>query len=96
MTEVYEYEIGARITQELEQHGPCTLETLAHRLPNCSWNQMFMAIDRLSREGVIILQPQAPFQYLVSLAPTHKHALHFDSIRRVAGALQEGRGSYER
>ncbi len=90
------YEIGVLITQELEQHGPCTLEALAHNLPTCGWNQVFMAVDALSRDGAITLQPQARFQYLVSLAPTHKHALHFDSIRRVAGALQEGRGSYER
>ena len=74
------YQIGSLITQELEQQGPCTLEILAHKLSTCSWNQVFMAIDTLSREGAITLQPHARFQYLVSLAPAHQHPLqHFDS-----------------
>lgn len=90
------YEIGSLITRELEQQGPCTLETLAHRLGTCTWNQVFMAVDALSREGAITLQPQAPFQYLVSLTPTHTHALHFDSIRSVPPTLHRGPGSYER
>lgn len=60
--------INALILQELEQHGPCTLETLTTTLPFCSWNQLFMAIDTLSREGALLLQLQARSQYLVSLA----------------------------
>ena len=90
------YEIGSLITRELEQQGPCTLEALAHKLPACSWNQVFMAVDALSRDGAITLQPYTRFQYLVSLAPTPQHALYFDSIRNVAGVLPVSRGSYER
>lgn len=60
--------INALIIRELEQHGPCTIETLTTTLPSCSWNQLFMAIDTLSREGALLLQLQARSQYLVSLA----------------------------
>lgn len=60
--------IGALIIHELEQEGPCTIETLTARLPYCSWNQLFMAIDALSREGALLLQLHARAQYLVSLA----------------------------
>lgn len=60
--------IGALILHELEHHGPCTIETLTTSLPYCSWNQLFMAIDSLSREGALLLQLQARSQYLVSLA----------------------------
>ena len=53
------YETAALIIQELEQQGSCTLDTLAYRLPTCSWNQVFMAVDVLSREGTITLHPRA-------------------------------------
>ena len=74
------FEIGSLITQELAQQGPCTLETLVYKLSTCSWNQVFFAIDTLSREGAITLQPHARFQYLVSLAPVYSSALQH-SIR---------------
>ena len=55
MTELYETE--ALIIRELEQQGPCTLDALAYRFPACTWNQIFIAVDALSREGTISLQP---------------------------------------
>lgn len=85
-------EIGTLITHELEQHGPCTLEALAYKLPTCSWNQVFMAVDALSRNGAIILQPQDRFHYLVSLAPSHRRIVHFDPIRNVTGASAKRSG----
>lgn len=60
--------VCALILHELEHYGPCTIETLTSTLPHCSWNQLFMAIDTLSREGALLLRPQARSQYLVSLA----------------------------
>lgn len=61
-------QVGSLITRELAQQGPCTWEALVSKLSACSWNQLFVAIDALSREGTIILQPQGRFQYLVGLA----------------------------
>ncbi|MCC2642441.1 MAG: uncharacterized protein K0S45_2854 [Nitrospira sp.] len=63
--------IPALITQELKQHGPCTFETLLNRLPICTWNQVFVAVDGLSRNGTVILQPYARFEYMLSMAPLH-------------------------
>lgn len=95
MTELYE--IRAFIIRELEQQGPCTLDTLAYRLPTCTWNQVFMAVDALSREGTITLQPHARFQYLVSLTSVHTQPLHhFNPGRRVAEIRQSASGSYGR
>ena len=42
--------VGTRILHELEQRGACTIEALTAILPSCSWNQVFMAVDTLSRE----------------------------------------------
>ena len=46
-----ESEIAQVVLQELEQRGNCTMEELIHNLPEYSWNQVFTAVDRLSREG---------------------------------------------
>ena len=50
------------------------MDTLASTLSTCSWNQVFMAVDTLSREGAITLHPYARFQYLVSLTPARPYA----------------------
>ena len=87
MTELYETE--ALIIRELEQQGPCTLDALAYRLPACTWNQIFMAVDALSREGTISLQPRAHCQYLVSLVSVRTHALRrVDLDRPIADTRQ--------
>ena len=91
------YETAALMIQELEQQGPCTLDTLAYRLPTCSWNQVFMAVDVLSREGTITLHPRARCQYLVSLASVHTQTWHpFDPGRRAAENRRNTNGSYGR
>ena len=91
------YTTGALITRALERQGPCTLDALAYRLPACTWNQIFMAVDALSREGTISLQPRARCQYLVSLASVHIHALrHFDPGRPATDTRQRTGGSYRR
>lgn len=87
MTELYETE--ALIIRELEQQGPCTLDALAYRFPACTWNQIFIAVDALSREGTISLQPRAHCQYLVSLVSVRTHALRrVDLDRPVADTRQ--------
>ena len=87
MTELYETE--ALIIRELEQQGPCRLDALAYRFPACTWNQIFMAVDALSREGTISLQPRAHCQYLVSLVSVRTHALRrVDLDRPVADTRQ--------
>ncbi len=62
------------ITLELKRRGTCTLELLAQRLQTCTWNQVFMAVDTLSRRGTIVLRPLPRFQYQVSLAQRGSHA----------------------
>lgn len=63
-------DIERLIARELTRHGACTLERLVQQLRTCTWNQVFMAVDILSRRGAIILRPLPRFQYLVSLAST--------------------------
>ena len=61
--------LESAIRQVLAQVGICTLEELNERLPYSSWNQLFAAVDRLTRDGIVTLQRPGSSGYLVSLAP---------------------------
>jgi hypothetical protein len=37
--------------------GTCTLEDVARRCPNLTWNQVFLVVDHLSRTGRARLMP---------------------------------------
>jgi hypothetical protein len=57
------------ICQELARIGACTLQELNERLPYFSWSQVFSAVNRLNREGTVILQRPTSLEYILSLAP---------------------------
>jgi len=61
--------LESAIRQELAQVDTCTLEELNDRLPYYSWNQVFAEVDRLSREGAVVLRRQDSSGYILSLAP---------------------------
>ena len=63
--------LESAIRLELGRIGPCSLEKLNERLPYYSWNQVFAAVDRLTREGIVTLQRPDSSDYILSLAPTH-------------------------
>ena len=64
-----ESEIAQVVLQELEQRGNCTMEELIHNLPEYSWNQVFTAVDRLSREGALMVEYSSRVDlYLLSTA----------------------------
>jgi hypothetical protein len=51
-------------------HG-CDLDTLAESVPELTWNQVFLEIDRLSREGQILVTCEIGGRYKIQL-PEHK------------------------
>lgn len=50
----------------------CDLEDIVHDCPGLTWNQVFLEIDRLSREGSVILNLQQPGHY--SVKPGIRHS----------------------
>jgi hypothetical protein len=64
------------IIHELTTHGPCSLEALAKRMRSCTWNQLFSAMDELSRERHINLQPHTRFDYMISLSASQPAAAY--------------------
>ena len=41
----------------LHRTHACDLEDVTRQCPNLTWNQVFLAVDRLSRSGEIMLMP---------------------------------------
>ena len=50
----------------LKTNKSLTIDQLVEQLPQLRWNEIFHAIDRLSRQGSIILTRQG-FEYAVAL-----------------------------
>jgi hypothetical protein len=42
----------------LQSTGPCCLDNLAIQLPNFSWGEVFAAVDRMSRDGRLLIRRQ--------------------------------------
>ena len=51
----------------LLQTGTCDLDDIIHCRPTLRWNQVFLAVDHLSRGGEIILVPKGRDTYTVTL-----------------------------
>jgi len=60
--------IQSTIRADLLRYGPCALQALLDRLPQFSWSEVFAAIDRLTRQGSLVLRHPSRFDYEVSIA----------------------------
>jgi hypothetical protein len=60
-----------RILGEVKRSHGCDLDTLAQSLPDLSWNQVFLEIDRLSRQGQVLVTFGTGGRYMIRL-PGHK------------------------
>ncbi len=53
----------------LQRTGPCSLDDLVvHLLPNYGWSQVFLAVDRLSREDLLRVRRLSASVYFVALS----------------------------
>lgn len=65
-------DIDQAILHDLTAHGSCQVDDMVERLAGFTWNQVFSAIDRLSRDGTVALQRPARFGYEISITSGHK------------------------
>ena len=66
-------EVETAILRQLDECGSCTMEELVRALSHFTLNQVFFAIDRLSREGKVSLRHRTQFDYLVSARVSGTH-----------------------
>jgi len=43
------------ILERLRRSGPCCLDDVVAYLPNFRWGEVFVAVDRISRDGRLLL-----------------------------------------
>jgi hypothetical protein len=56
--------IANRILKEISRFPGCSLEDLTFACPSLTWNQVFIEIDRLSRDGILLLERTGPGMYI--------------------------------
>ncbi|WP_447975449.1 hypothetical protein [Nitrospira sp. Kam-Ns4a] len=59
-------EIELAVLHRLHGRGCATLDVLVQARPRFTGNEVFLAVDRLSREGKVILRHPTQFEYVVS------------------------------
>ena len=51
----------------LQRTGPCGIDDLITYLPNLSWGEVFVAVDRMSRDGRVLLRQLGYSTYQIAL-----------------------------
>ena len=69
-----------RILGAVKRTHECDLDTLANNLPELTWNQVFLEIDRLSRQGQILVTFGTGGRYMIRL-PEHKKTSTAHGVR---------------
>ncbi|WHZ25081.1 MAG: hypothetical protein OJF47_004193 [Nitrospira sp.] len=58
-------EVETAVLRYMQQHLICPMEELFRNLPDCTVNQKFLTVDRLSREGKVMLRYQNRSEYVI-------------------------------
>jgi hypothetical protein len=67
MSDRQAYHIQYEIARAIEHNGACSLDELVDALPDFSWNQIFAAVDSMSRDGTLKLVHPHRFGVQISL-----------------------------
>ena len=59
--------VEATIIELLRSSGPCGLDDVVTYLPNLSWGEVFGAVDRMSRDGRVLLRQLGYSTYQITL-----------------------------
>ena len=55
------------IIELLRISGPCCIDDVVAYLPDLTWGEVFRAIDRMSRDGRVVLHPLRYSTYQIAL-----------------------------
>ncbi len=83
-------EVETAVLRHLDERASCTIEELFRAFSRFTVNQVFFAMDRLSRDGRVNLRHPDWFTYLVSATGSNSHNQMIRSgerVRRVRGLL---------
>lgn len=60
--------LADRLIEAIAQYPGCCLDELVMICPDCTWNQIFLEVDRLSRAGLLRLVLKGPGRYMPAIA----------------------------
>ncbi|MEK6671116.1 MAG: hypothetical protein AABY48_04685 [Nitrospirota bacterium] len=69
-----------RILGTVQRMHGCDLDTLTNSLTDLSWGQVFLEVDRLSREGQVLVTLGAGGGYMIRL-PDHDREFENNLVR---------------
>jgi hypothetical protein len=55
------------VIEMMRKSGPCCLDDLVIQLPKLSWGEVFVAVDRMSRDGRLLLRQRGYSSYEITL-----------------------------
>jgi hypothetical protein len=61
-----EMTVEDQVIDVVQRANDCDLEEIMRQCSNLTWNQVFFAVDRLSRRGELILIPKGRGMYTVT------------------------------
>jgi hypothetical protein len=67
MVQAHVPSVDSVICGEVTSLVSCTFDELVQRVPTYSWSQVFSAVDRLSRQGMLTLSRPSRFGYVLSV-----------------------------
>ena len=88
--------IEAAIAKTLQRSGPCCLDDLVTSLSSSDWGEAFAAVDRMSRDGRVVLHPVIilPIRLLSKKWPKTLHQqsqTNIGPVRQNLAGDQEGK-----
>jgi hypothetical protein len=57
--------VGRRVMEVVSRSPGCNLEEVLEECPDLTWNQVFLEVDRLSRDGYVALKLEQRGRYSV-------------------------------
>ena len=61
--------IEEAIIEKLRSGGPCCLDDVAMCLPSYRWSEVFVAVDRMSRNEGVLMRQHGYSTYQIALRP---------------------------
>ena len=71
----FDESVEEAVLEILQRTGPCGLDDLVVQLPHFTWSRVFTAVDRMSRDGRVLLDRHARSIYSVAL-PSQQASPH--------------------
>jgi len=68
--------VADRIFETVSRMPGCLLEEVVMACPDLSWNQVFLEVDRLSREGFVCLMPKGRGLYVLQPGKKRPNGVH--------------------